>query len=112
MDNSLNAARVVAYTGAIVAAIPLTDDWKIAIPFVGIAMIEFVLIAHKLVDMARGKAFRFIVDEAADRAVLQIRRDEQRTETMGTIARLRGVLPDTIVDAAEEGRLLIDIDED
>ena len=76
MDNSLNAARVVAYTGAIVTAIPFTGDWKIAIPFVGIAIIEFVLIAHKLVDMARGK------------------------------------LPVTIVDAAEEGRLLIDIDED
>lgn len=112
MDNNLNAARVVAYTGAIVAAIPLTDDWKIAIPFVGIAAIEFVLITHKLVDMVRGKVFRFIVDEAADRAVSQIRSDEQRTEVMGTIARLRGALPDQIVDAAEAGRLRVDIDED
>ena len=35
MDNSFNAARVVAYTGAIVVAIPLTDDWKIVISFEG-----------------------------------------------------------------------------
>ena len=112
MSDSVHAARIVAYSGAVTAGFTLSDGWMVSLPFVGIVFIEAILYAHRTFDSFLGKSRDWIVERAATRAVELIDQRERDEDLMQALASLGDELPEDIVEAARNRRLQITVKDD
>ena len=84
----------------------------IGVVFAGVAVVECSIGAHAAFAYLKGKAYESLVKDAATRAVGILNEEQRSRDLVTSIAKLRGALPDDLVDAAEDGRLSLRVDDE